>query len=360
MAVISPGDGARRSRRGYYFQDLCTVRCCFGLLDGTWSSITADGNEDIECVEASLAAPVEYVQVKTEEFPSRPWNVVQLCAAERPRQPETSILGRLFTGKRLPDGARFLLISNVQLHAELRPFVSPVTADRAPASATIAARLSSLPISDGRDVRWCVERLRIQHVAGDADALEAMVLRDLGTAATQLNFGLMPNELEALLEGLVAFVQRHARDMVPAPMSADAFRTEFAAQAQAAVAGTDALLGPTAPTLAEKLQAAGMDTDQVLALQDTHLRYLRTRRSALPDFAVLLDELTEEIRMRCISLRLERREGTIAPGGMLFTRTREAVEHVHSAGNWGARGVTLTLAYGALHDVTSRCQHRYD
>jgi hypothetical protein len=359
MSTPTPGEGARRSRRGYYFQDLCALRHCLAMADGRWTAVTSDGDEDITSASEAPAI-VEYCQIKTEEFPRTPWTVARLCEAERSGDRATSILGRLFLDKPLPDPAMFRLVGNVPLHPDLRPLTPGAASSRDAVITAIGSRLGALPLRDGRSIRWCLERLEVENVAGNADALEAMALRELGATALRLSVGLLPNELETLLEGLIGYIQTTAREVNPAPIARDDFAAELRSRGAAATRATSAAAGPGAPTLSDKLAAAGVGPEQIAAFQQTHFEFTRTYRSSLPHRTAQLDDLTERIRMACVELSLRRREGSIMPGAEMFAATNSAVRDLHSAGDWEGRGIPLTIAYGVLHDVTARCQHRYD
>lgn len=54
MSTPTPGEGARRSRRGYYFEDLCAPRHCMAMADGRWIAVTSDGDEDITSASDAL------------------------------------------------------------------------------------------------------------------------------------------------------------------------------------------------------------------------------------------------------------------------------------------------------------------
>jgi hypothetical protein len=328
------------------------------MVAGLLATVTCDGDEDVTC--ADDAGSPEYCQVKTVEFPSGPWTVANVCEPERAPDRATSILGRLFVGKPLPESATFRLVGNMPLHPHLRPFVPGSALDRSAVSTTIAGRLGSLALSDGRTVGWCLDRLTIEQVGGDADALEAMVLRELGGMTLRLSIGLLQNELESLLEGLVAVVQQGARSSDAAPIARDSFIDEVRDRANRARGATADAAGPEAPTLAAKLAAAGLSPEQIAAMKHTHLEFSRTYRSALPDQVRRLDNMVERIRMACVQLTLRRREGLLAPGAAMFAATDSAVRDLHAADGWDGQGIPLVLAYGAMHDVTARCQHRYD
>jgi hypothetical protein len=335
------------------------VRTCLKMIGGDWSSVTADGDEDITCVRDGPQV-VEYAQVKTEEFPTTPWSVASLCEPERGADRSTSILGRLFTGKPLPEAVRFRLIGNVQLQRVLRPLTPEGQGSRAEVETAIVARLGALRVSDGRTVRWCVERLVIEHVAGNADALEAMVVRELEFAALHQGIGLFAHEAASVLEGIIAFVQGTARSVAPAPILVAQMIDEFRRRAAAAISASAAAQAPGAPTLAEKLAAAGVSIEQIQWMQGVHTQFVHAYRSALPSMVATFDNLVDEIRLACVALGLRRREGAIQGGAEMFDRTIAAVRDLHEAGAWATRGVPLLLAHGMLHDITARCQHRYD
>lgn len=359
LIPASPGDSARRSRRGYHFQDLCALRACLAMIDGAWDAVTSDGEEDITCV-SSASVVVEYAQVKTEEFPATPWSVARLCEPERAGDRSTSILGRLFSAKPLPDSTRFRLIGNVQLQPALRPLTMSDPAARKTVETTIANRLGGLSLANGRSVSWCVERMWIEYVAGNADALEALVTKDLGFAAQRSGVGLIPTEAEAVLEGILAFVQERARNVMPLEITHDEMVLELARRAESAISKSAAAQAPGAPTLAEKLGGVGVTPEQIQAMQSVHSRFVRAYRAALPATIADFDNLADQIRMLCVELGLRRREGAINPGADLFARTVSAVRELHGVGAWEARGVPLVIANGILHDITARCQHRYD
>lgn len=140
-----PGRSARRSRRGYCVDplnlpDLWALHCCIEMLEGLWTSLTSDGHEDVTC-ENSGESRICYVQVKTEEHPDGVWTVAKLCQADGGGV-ESSILGKLFVDKPLPDGARFELVGNVALNRELAPLEPQAVVDRRPVEAEFARRFA--------------------------------------------------------------------------------------------------------------------------------------------------------------------------------------------------------------------------
>ena len=115
-----PGTSARRSRRGYYYQDVCALQRCIDMLDGLWKTVTLEGDEDIILVRTRPAGR-KYCQVKTVEGPRQLWTAALLCRPEVVAQPATSILGRLFTSRPVPRDAALELILNEEVDAKLRP-----------------------------------------------------------------------------------------------------------------------------------------------------------------------------------------------------------------------------------------------
>ena len=119
-SLPSPGQSARRSRRGYYYQDLVSLGFCIDMLSGEWDHVTPDGDEDVVCVAAD-PAKVTYVQVKTEESAGQHWTVSKCTRPDIVGRPETSVLGRLFVGKPLPDESTFILLTNEGVSDSSRP-----------------------------------------------------------------------------------------------------------------------------------------------------------------------------------------------------------------------------------------------
>ena len=58
----SPGTGARRSRRGYYYEDLYTLRSCLQMVRGNWDSVLPEGEENVSCFYSFLSETVQGAQ----------------------------------------------------------------------------------------------------------------------------------------------------------------------------------------------------------------------------------------------------------------------------------------------------------
>jgi hypothetical protein len=352
-----PGRSARRSRRGYYFQDLWALHCCIEMLEGIWTSVTSDGHEDVTC-ENSSESLICYVQVKTEEHPDGVWTVAKLCQPDGGGV-ETSILGKLFVDKPLPDGARFELVGNVALNRELAPLEPQAIVDRGPVEAQIARRLVGLTLADRRSVSWCLERLTVRQVGATAESLEDRVLRLLGRYLSERELGLLAHETEELLAILISMITTAARAHAATPLERAVASAEVDRHASRLIQATQAGTSPISESLADKLRKAGLDEEQIDALQAAKFSYSRGYRTALTPTTRVLDQLADEIRMRCVSLTLAMREGTIQPGAEMWEATRRAVEQMHRDGSWDSRGIPLSQAFGALHEITDRCHHRY-
>jgi hypothetical protein len=328
------------------------------MLEGAWTQITPDGLEDITCQHTETGS-VEYVQVKTDEYPTGPWTVARLCQHERPGVAGSSILGRLLEGKPLPDGTSFRLLLNAPLNPELGLLQDRTTAARAQTLSHLVQRLAGVAPQGARTVPWCLERLYLEVVASDADSLEAMLMRELGFALLRFEIGLLFDEADSLMEGVVGYVQGRSRPASVAPITILEFETQLRTRAANAIRGTDVAQGATAPKLGEKLRNAGLLSEIIRSMQDDRFAFTRECRSALPDRAAVLSELVKQIRMQCVPLALQLREGTLHSGAEMFAATSAAVRDVWHTGRFEEKGVPLSLAYGALHDITARCQHRY-
>jgi hypothetical protein len=361
MAAVgqAPGAGARRSRRGYYYQDLYTLRCCLQMVQGSWDSVVPEGEEDVSCRRESPPL-TKHVQVKTVEEATQMWSEARLCQPDQAGRPETSILGRLFSGKELPDETMLVIATNEGMNVALRPLrVGGADQNRANVVSSLESRLAGLTPDGGRTLRWCLERLEIEECEGTADWLEAQVLRELHRACAGFGLHLLPEELERLLDILLGVIQRAARAEPPQILTRDEFEGLLRREAAGITSQTAAIHGPEGERLSDKLRVAGFAEEEILGVEQMRMRFSRERRTSVADRRVTLDELADEIAMGCLQMKALRETGQLQPGLPAFHATVQEVQRLHGAGSWAQRGVSLALAYGALHDITGRCQNRY-
>jgi hypothetical protein len=175
-----------------------------------------------------------------------------------------------------------------------------------------------------------------------------------------LGHALLPDEIEQLLSDLMQAVQAAARALEAVAIAQTGFELMLTRRAEELMNSTNELQGDLAPTLDQKLRRAQLNDEQVERCQRMRAAFNRRRRSAVGQMGAALDDLATEVFMACSSTAAKRHAGQIAPGAELYAETVKAVSDVHQIGGWSGRQLALANAYGALHDITARCQHRYD
>lgn len=361
--MADPAEGARRSRRGYWYQDLYALDRYLDLIDGTWDAVTVESDEDIVCEQTRTLRIIRYEQVKTVEDPDQLWSMSMVCSPIK-GHPDRSILGKLFAGKPLPDGAQFALVLNENVNPTLRAFASPredrdVEAVRtAAASATKA--LAGVSPQDDRSIEWCVERLEVDVRERTTDALEDSLVRRINAlVASTHGVHLLGEELDDVLSHLMAGLQADARD--PERRTVDQSEVERrVADACARVQGTSPVpKSGDASRLREKLRAAGLDPDEIEHCVEMHLAHRMAVRAADPRRKKEIQQLVDEVFGECVQAALERREGRVPDGPAAFRDTFDRVRIHYDAYDCQARGFALADLQRAVHDITSRCRHRY-
>lgn len=299
-----------------------------------------------------------YVQVKTVENPVQLWSPARLCQPERAREPRTSILGRLFTGKDLDDSCTFLLVVNERVNPALRPLVRGSEEDSTAVRGDLESRLAGVEPS-GRSLPWCLERFRIEECDNTADGLESQVHRHLGVLAKARSKALLVHEVEGVLARLVAFVQEMSRGDVHETITNEAAEQVVLASADEISLETELRMASADETLRAKLEAAGLEEAEIRRCEAMRFQFSRARRSAVGSERAALDEVADEIAMACIAIKAGRRAGAIDPGIASLEAAIRKIDELHGIRQWQGRGVSLVLSYGALHHITGRCQNRY-
>ena len=361
--MADPAKGARRSRRGYWYQDLYALGRYLDLIDGTWETVTVESDEDIVCEQTGANAIVRYEQVKTVEGPDQLWSMSMLCSPEK-GHPERSILGRLFVGKPLPDGTQFALVLNENVNPTLKVFVVPredrdVEAVRTAASGATKA-LTGVSPQDDRTIEWCIERLEVDVRERTTDALEDSLIRRIDAlVANNHGVHLLGEELDDVLSHLMDGLQADARDQQRRTVDQSEIEGRVA-DACARVQGTSpAPRSGDASRLRGKLRAAGLDPDQIEHCVDMHLAHRMAVRTADPRRRKEIQALVDEVFVVCVQAALDRREGQVADGAPAYSDTFARVRTHYEQGDCQARGFVLADLQRAVHDITSRCRHRY-
>src|SRR5215216_1610082 len=119
--------GGRRSRRGYWYQDLCALRYCIRIAtDGSWEEVWCESHDDIMLVKRENQGDrYRFVQVKFEDAAAQHWSCAQLWGFERVKKSpsiQDSIVVKLFESDHHQGESDFRLVVNEGVSDELRPF----------------------------------------------------------------------------------------------------------------------------------------------------------------------------------------------------------------------------------------------
>jgi hypothetical protein len=350
-------DAGRRSRRGFGYQDAVTLLDCLDLHSGVYDHVGFEELDDIVCVSAGHAT---YRQVKTKENASR-HSIATVCRPEIKDRVETSILGRLFSGKPLTDNTRFCLLLNETPSADLNAFkiergdVRGVVPDAY--CRGITDKLRDFDTPDDLEISWFVDRFEVIVEARTIEQVEDLLLHRLGQpVAASLGQAPLLREVEEVLIRLFSLVTRDAMARQARRWDASIFD---AALAEAVVAATGRRPdGTTAPleTLMSKLAPAGLTPEETAAQNDALLVYRRRYRSAVGGERTLFDSLNDHVFAICSEVSASRRAGEIAPGPIAYAATMMAVCERPLI---PARAVSQPDRLAALSDVTARCENRY-
>lgn len=350
-------DGGRRSRRGFAYQDAVTLLDCLDLFNGIYDQVGFEDLDDIVCV---ADGQVTYRQVKTKEDATR-HSVATVCRPKIKDHVETSILGRLFSGKPPTTNSRFCLVLNETPLGDLNAFRIDRGQERGPVAEkhcrSIAERLASLIVPDGVEVAWFVDRFEVIVEARTIEQIEDVILHRLGEPVTA-TLGQQPllRELEEVLVRLFSLVARDAMAHKAKRWDTAVFTT---ALQDAIVAATGRRAdGTTAPlqTLARKLRPVGLSDPEVAAQNEALLNYRRRYRSAVGGERARFDSLNDHIFAICTEVSARRRAGDIEPGPQAYAATVNAVCERPLI---PAMPASQSDRLAALSDVTARCENRY-
>jgi hypothetical protein len=351
------GDGGRRSRRGFRYQDAATLLDCIELTTGLFDEVRFEDDDDIVCVSGGHST---FRQVKTKEDTTR-HSVATVCRPEIKDQPESSILGRLFSGKTLTDKSRFCLVLNETPVADLNAFriergqVRGTVADEH--CRAIREKLIALALPKNMQLSWFVDRFEVIVDARTIDQVEREILTRLGKPVTE-TLGQEPliRELEEVLVRLMTLIARDAEAVVAKAWDAAVFVDALAAATVAATGRRPD--GTTEPlqTLVSKLVPAGLAREEVTAQHDLMLSYRRRYRSAVGSERAGFDSLNDHVFAICTEISALRRAGEIGEGAPAYAETVKAINVRPLV---PSRDVSAADRLAALTDVTARCENRY-
>jgi hypothetical protein len=350
-------DGGRRSRRGFQYQDAVTLLDCLDMHAGAYDSV---GFEDLDDIVCTARDGTTYRQVKTKEDATR-HTIATVCRPELKDRVETSILGRLFSGKPCTAESRFCLVVNETPQADLDSFRTERGTARGKVPQKhrddIAKRLQDLPVTPGQSITYFVDRFEVLVEARTIEQVEDAILRRLdGPVAAVLGQPGLWRELEDVLIRLSTLLAREASQKLSRHWDAATFK---AALLQAIAASTGRRPdGSTEPLqrLRSKLQPAGLTAEEAEGHLDLLLRYRRRYRSAVGGERQLLDDLNDHVFALCSEVSARRRAGHIEPGPAAYAATIHAVTREPFL---PSPSLPVRERLAALADVTARCQNRY-
>lgn len=351
-----PGDGARRSRRGYAYQDAVTLLDCLDMHNGHYEEVSFEDLDDIVCRGHDFT---KYRQVKTKEDAVQ-HSIATICKPKLKNKPETSILGRLFSSKPISESTGFCLLLNETPHSNLATFRVRRGRSRGKVAEEscreIIGRLDGLILPHGITVSWCVDRFEILIESRTIDEIEDRLWRRLiGPVTKILHMQPIPSELEDILVILGRRLTRDARAFTPQAWTA----TDFDLMLKEAVAkctgiNVDGTRIPL-PTLATKLAPTKISEPEIQAQSAAMLDYRRRYRSAIGEERSIFKNINDHIFFACVEVSARRRAGFIPDGPVAYAETIHAIKHLNIPGV----SVSLPDKLAALTDVTARCQHRY-
>jgi hypothetical protein len=350
-------DAGRRSRRGFAYQDAVTLLDCLDMHDGLYDSV---GFEDLDDIVCCSAGHTTFRQVKTQEDGNRV-SIATVCRPEVKGRVETSVLGRLFSGKPLSHNTRFCLVLNETPQADLGAFKiergdcrDAVSVEHCQALIT---RLEKLPVPGGVPISWYVDRFEVLVEARTIDQVEDAILRRLAKPiADLLAQPPLHEELEDVLIRLSTLLARDARSIRARTWDAASFAAGLDRLITAATGrrrdGTEAPL----EDLVSKLGKAGVPPpeaeEHARAAREFRLRY----RSAVGGERQAIEGLYDHVFAICAEISARRRAGEIAPGPAAYAATVNAVCDRPLVPE---RIVSQPERLAVLSEVTSRCQNRY-
>jgi hypothetical protein len=333
------------------------------MLQGHWDEVVCEGDEDITCTKRNPPR-CWYRQVKTVEDPRRLWSPAMLCQSETGGNIQTSVLGRLFTVKPMPDDARFVLVLNENVNDDLRSLVVRDRASRHQESPELLKhleeRLAELAPAGNRSIRWCLERLHIEVRGRTIEDVENKARSRVNDLCREIRtYALLMDEVEDILVDLLGVVAASSKAEEPIPLTSAFFkeRVVSSVERRAGMLLDGTMSAPEA--IGEKLDKAQLTSSEIQHAREMHLTFAGWCRQAVGDRKQLLIALTDSVFMACQGVSADRRSGIISDGLPAYKATLGAVRRAFDEENFGARGATMSEAWAALANITARCRHRY-
>lgn len=311
------------------------------MLQGDWDDVICEGDEDITCTKRNPSR-CWYRQVKTVEHPSRLWSPAMLCQPDTGGKVHTSVLGRLFTVKPMPDDARFVLVLNENVNDDLRPLVLHDGAVRGQGSPELLEnlenRLGKLTPAGDRSIRWCLERLHIEVRGRTIEDVENKARSRLNALCREIRtYALLVDEVEDILVDLLAVVAALSKAEEPIPLTPVSFGERVITSVERRVGVL--LPGTTiaSEAIGEKLTKAKLTPSEIDHAREMHLSFAGWYRRAVGDRKQLLVALADSVYMACQGVSADRRSATISDGLPAYKATLAAVRRAFDEENFLAR-----------------------
>lgn len=360
----TPGDSARRSRRGFRYQDVHALDRCLDTIDGIWDEVAVEGEEDVTCHRTGPTGCEQHEQVKTVEDPKQLWSVSKVCQGEK-GEIDRSILGKLFLGKSLHTSVVFVLILNEGVGNDLR-VLTKTEADRDPKDlktcrTALCTKLKGLSLPDGVTLEWCVERLSIEVRPREIEELEALVIQRLASVIkTACLERPLNEELETVFSLVMEKVGAEARSKNPQTYNAAAVSALVKGEFTKIDKPVEAMSadGDTS-RLRKKVTPLHFEEEAIKKVVGMHLEHRRAFRRADPARQHAVQAMVDDVFSVCSVVAAQRNGGQIAPGTDTYVATVNAVRELHASGGYTEDGFSLADLQRAMWDVTSRCQHRF-
>jgi hypothetical protein len=362
-------ESGRRSRGGYFYQDLCALRYCVSAAaSGRWQEVWCESHDDIVLfTDDAHGGRFRYAQVKFEFSADQHWSCARLCQCEAKKTIADSVVCKLFGNDRFAGRCDFRLLTNEGTNADLKPFhyrwgeKEPTVDPSCDGAKTLLERLVDWTPPGTTPKEEYVRRFGIEQHAGDANEMEALVRGELGDLASGAAKPLFPDEIDALFRHVYVEVHRAAtrslaRTDDPERIVAEEFRRSVLAQAQAIAARTQDVSNESpSEALSTYLRAAGLPETAITTAAAQRWTFRREQRaSAGSERGELLDAVLSDVQAHCLAMTLD---AVLDPGltpGHVLQRVLARCGELHAQRKLDDHGVGIALVHGMCYFAIGR------
>jgi hypothetical protein len=366
-AIPLPTTGGIPARQGFNLQDHVAASYCIRMIsEAQIKEVWSEVHDDVTLIwQVGSGEEVEFVQVKGTE-PDQLWSIALLCQPDYASQKKdgTSIFERSLSRHGCSEPCRFRIVTARDVKEELRPLThaleSQERSDAAPELAALVAKLANkIPQArspNGLDGAFWVSRT-VWHVV---HALEAMIAQNLIAFEKQLEglgHVLLADQREELYGKLVRKVWDAA--LATHVEHKKITREQLLEWLKGAVAYITQPSSPGGKKMAEKMEAANLPSDAIVAATDSRTRYrmqvLMDRYSAPMKHVAVEAEIVA--RLNVLRARLD--AGEYPDDGPSFhMRCLNDLGELYNA-NPDAQNLGLAFLHGCMYSITDRCGHRF-